>query len=100
MRPDRSGGWVVIRVEMQGDDKDRRARLHELDTILDALEQLNLHDNTSLPKHLRDSLESAGVSVSPRATITELIERVWEAQERYLQPGSPESPGGALRGGR
>ena len=59
-----------------------------------------LDDNTSLPKHLRDSLESAGVSVSPRATITELIERVWEAQERYLQPGSPESPGGALRGGR
>ena len=74
-------------------DTERRSRLHELDSVLDALEQLNLRDSTSIPSNLRQSLEELGVSV-PRnkPNITDLIERVWELQEHYLQSGTEGPP--------
>jgi hypothetical protein len=82
---------------LDGPENDRRERLHELDSILDALEQLNLSDTTRVPPTLRESLVSAGVEIPFRANITELIERVWELQEQYLQTGGTDASA-TLRG--
>ena len=68
----------------------RRDRLHELDSLLDQLEQLNLKDSNQLTSQLRERLAAIGVSAPSRANVTELIERVWEVQEQYLQAGGQE----------
>jgi len=69
--------------------------LHELDGILDALERLNLTDSTSLPEHLQQSLKGLGLTVPDQVNVTDLIERIWELQERYLGSSAPEGqPGG------
>ncbi|MFN2466292.1 MAG: hypothetical protein ABR598_08530 [Candidatus Dormibacteria bacterium] len=65
-------------------DELRRTQLHRLDTILDALERLNLADTNRLPSDLRHDLELAGIRVPSRPNITDLIERVWDLQEEYL----------------
>jgi hypothetical protein len=66
------------------EDRLRRTQLHRLDTILDALERLNLADTNRLPSDLRQDLEIAGIRVPSRPNITDLIERVWVLQEEYL----------------
>ncbi|MDQ6748137.1 MAG: hypothetical protein M3010_08560 [Candidatus Dormibacteraeota bacterium] len=66
------------------EERVRRSQLNRLDSILDALERLNLADTTRLPSDLRQDLELAGVHVPARPNITDLIERVWELQEEYL----------------
>ncbi|MDP9325408.1 MAG: hypothetical protein M3O87_02600 [Candidatus Dormibacteraeota bacterium] len=62
----------------------RREKLRDLDDILDALEQLNLRDTTSLPQALRDRLRDFGVDAPAKANVTALIEQVWELQEQFL----------------
>lgn len=66
---------------------ERRTRLHELDSILDALERLNLRDVKELPEPLRERLHDIGLEAGPRANVTKLIERVWELQEQFLRTG-------------
>lgn len=68
----------------RGDDKERRSSLRRLDDILDALEQLNLHDRTELTESLAESLVLLGVDDPYGATIPQLIERVWAMQQPYL----------------
>ena len=62
----------------------RRNHLRSLDTILGDLETLNLREIESLPRSLADRLRAEGVAVSPGATISELIDLVFRAQEAYL----------------
>ena len=76
------------------EDSARRTRLHELDSILDALERLNLSDSSDLPEHLEVSLRDLGLTVPDRVNVTELIERIWELQERYLGTIAPDGPPG------
>lgn len=85
---------AIIRRNLDGEHDDkRRERLHELDSLLDALEQLNLRESHDLTPQLRERLEGAGISVPAKPNVTELIERVWDVQERYLQSGGQEVPG-------
>ncbi len=69
------------------EEATRRERLHELDAVLDALERLNLEEASELPDALREKLGNLGVQAGARADFSALIERVWELQERFLQPG-------------
>ena len=82
------------------EESERRARLHELDGILDALERLNLQDANQLPANLRERLRQVGLDTGTKANVTELIERIWELQERYLStgPGAETPAGGSARG--
>ena len=66
------------------DDKERRSSLRRLDDILDALEQLNLHDRTELTEDLAESLVLLGVDDPYGIAIPQLIERVWAMQQPYL----------------
>lgn len=68
----------------RGDDKERRSSLRRLDDILDALEQLNLHDRTELTESLAESLVLLGVESPYSIAIPQLIERVWAMQQPYL----------------
>ena len=63
---------------------ERRLRLRRLDDILEALEQLNLHDQTELPDVLAERLQELQVEEPRKKTVTELIERVWAVQQPYL----------------
>lgn len=69
-------------------ESERRTRLHELDSVLDALERLNLRDAKELPASLRQRLHDLGVEAGPRSSVTKLIERVWELQEQFLRSTS------------
>jgi hypothetical protein len=66
------------------EESDRREKLRDLDDILDALELLNLRDLSTLPQGLRNRLREVGLDAPARANVTELIERVWELQEKFL----------------
>ncbi|HSS93519.1 MAG TPA: hypothetical protein VLR46_05955 [Candidatus Dormibacteraeota bacterium] len=68
----------------RGDDKERRSSLRRLDDILDALEQLNLHDRTELTEDLAESLVLLGVEDPYGIPIPQLIERIWAMQQPYL----------------
>jgi hypothetical protein len=72
------------------EDQERRSRLHQLDAILEALEQLNLRNAKELTPSLHEHLELAGVEVPVRPNITSLIEQVWDLQERYLRSADVE----------
>ncbi len=63
---------------------ERRLRLRRLDDVLEALEQLNLHDRTELPEVLRVRLLEIGVETPEKFTITQLIEKVWAIQQPFL----------------
>ena len=77
-------------------ESERLTRLHELDSILDGLERLNLRDAKELPASLRERLHDIGVEAGPRSNVTKLIERVWELQEQFLRStSSSESRTGA-----
>ncbi len=84
------------------EESERRARLHELDGILDALERLNLQDANQLPANLRERLHNVGLDTGAKANVTELIERIWELQEGFLStsPGAEAPAGGSPRGFR
>jgi len=67
-------------------DPLRRVRLRRLDDLLAELEDLNLHGATALPARLAEKLRAAGVGHPSEASITEVIDLLFRAQERYLQP--------------
>jgi hypothetical protein len=67
-----------------GGDQDRRARLYELDRVLDSLEQLNLKEAKELPPALRRQLAAVGLRAPAHPNFTALIEGVWELQEQLL----------------
>lgn len=67
------------------EDRLRRAQLQRLDSILDRLERLNLEESNRLTGDLRRDLEAAGIRIPPKPNVSELIERVWELQEEFLE---------------
>jgi hypothetical protein len=76
------------------DERARRARLQNLDSILDRLERLNLEETNRLSAELRHDLEGAGIRIPPRPNVSELIERVWELQEEFLEREEGGDPRG------
>jgi len=63
---------------------ERRNHLRRLDDILEALEQMNLNEQTKVSDLLADRLEQLGVE-GPRAfTVPQLIEKVWSYQQPFL----------------
>lgn len=53
--------------------------------MLEALEDLNLRDMTSLPTRIGGELQRAGVADPYRWSITELIDVVFDLQEPLLE---------------
>ena len=73
----------------------RRAILCELDGILAQLEELNLR-HQPVPGRLRMAVNRYGVPASSRLSAPELIEAIFEIQERFmLHPESTAAPLGA-----
>jgi hypothetical protein len=70
-----------------GEEIVRRIRLHELDLLLSQLEALNLRDVEDVPEQLSGRLRAAGVGHRTEATVTEVLDLVFRAQEAYLRPG-------------
>jgi|GEM_PF-2682495 hypothetical protein len=64
-------------------EEERRKQLRRLDDILEALEQLNLNEQSELTPELKRILESHGLKPE-KATITQLIEEIWKLQEKYM----------------
>ena len=78
-------------------DAIRRHELRRLDLLLAELEALNLKDAGVLPDRLSNHLRAAGIGHRRSASITETIDLVFKAQERYLQPmvGNPPNSSAA-----
>lgn len=64
----------------------RRVQLRHLDRLLGELETLNLRDAQELPADLSERLRDAGVGHRADASISEVIDLVFTAQEAFLQP--------------
>jgi hypothetical protein len=67
-------------------DAARRRRLRRLDALLGELETLNLAGTTTVPAGLSERLRAAGVGHPTGADISYVIDLLFRAQERYLQP--------------
>lgn len=67
------------------EDRLRRSQLQRLDSILDRLERLNLEETNRLSGDLRRDLEAAGIRIPSKPNVSDLIERVWELQEEFLE---------------
>ena len=67
------------------EDMSRRTQLQRLDSILDRLERLNLEETNRLSGDLRQDLEEAGIRIPSKPVVSDLIERVWELQEEFLE---------------
>ncbi|MGI8608386.1 MAG: hypothetical protein ACR2MY_04045 [Candidatus Dormibacteria bacterium] len=67
------------------EDRLRRAQLQRLDRVLDQLERLNLEESNRIGGDLRRDLEEAGIRIPAKPNVSELIERVWELQEEFLE---------------
>jgi hypothetical protein len=65
-------------------NEDRRRNLRRLDDILEALEQMNLRDETELSEPLERRLVELGIEQPRALSISELIERVWALQQPFL----------------
>ena len=63
----------------------RRTQLQSLDSILDRLERLNLDETNRLSGELRHDLEAVGIRIPAKPNVSDLIERVWELQEEFLE---------------
>lgn len=63
---------------------ERRQQLRRLDDILEALEQLNLHDERIVPLVLLGRLHEVGVRDPEKLNVPQLIEAVWALQQPYL----------------
>lgn len=66
------------------ENPERRMQLRRLDDILEALEQLNLHDEKTVPLQLLQRLHEVGVREPETLAIAQLIEAVWALQQPYL----------------
>ena len=75
------------------------SRLRELDRCLDALEQARLDDETVVDDELSARLRGQVPGIVPGLLITEALDLVFAAQERYLAgpPQSAASRGGGAR---
>jgi hypothetical protein len=69
---------------MDGMEVVRRIRIRELDGLLSELEMLNLREVGLLPEQLSTRLLQVGVPHDPQASISDLIDLVFRAQESYL----------------
>jgi len=67
------------------EDNLRRTQLQSLDSILDRLERLNLEETNRLSGDLRHDLEAVGIRIPSKPNVSDLIERVWELQEEFLE---------------
>ncbi|HUZ88647.1 MAG TPA: hypothetical protein VMU49_02330 [Candidatus Acidoferrales bacterium] len=63
---------------------ERRSRLRRLDDVLEALEQLNLHEIVSLPEEIAVRLVEVGLPDPYDHPIPILIEQVWGLQQPLL----------------
>jgi hypothetical protein len=63
---------------------ERRNQLRRLDDILEALEQLNLHEERTVPLPLLARLHEVGIRAPEALTIPQLIESIWALQQPYL----------------
>ncbi|HVB53706.1 MAG TPA: hypothetical protein VNF24_05890 [Candidatus Acidoferrales bacterium] len=63
---------------------ERRSILRRLDDLLEALEQLNLHESSHLSERLQQSLAAHGIPFEDDAEIRVIIERVWRKQEGHM----------------
>ena len=63
---------------------ERRNQLRRLDDILEALEQLNLHDERTVPLLLLARRHEVGVRTPEALSIPQRIESVWALQQPYL----------------
>lgn len=63
---------------------ERRNRLRRLDDVLEALEQMNLREQTELEQVLAERLVELGIEAPFDQTASQLIERVWAVQQPYL----------------
>ncbi len=64
--------------------EERRQNLRRLDDVLEALEQMNLHDRKELPDSLASRLVEIGIEKPHQYSITQLIEKVWAVQQPFL----------------
>jgi len=71
-------------------DPERRRQLRQLDEMLDALEQLNLREETRVPGRICRRLADLGIHDWANSTINELIERVLVLQEPLLFTEKPD----------
>ncbi|HEY6538230.1 MAG TPA: hypothetical protein VI138_04210 [Candidatus Dormibacteraeota bacterium] len=72
------------------DTTERRSILRRLDDLLEALEQLNLHETSHLTERIRQSLASHGIPFEDGAEIRVIIERVWRKQESHMAAARPD----------
>jgi len=72
---------------LTGDEIVRRIHLHELDVLLSQLEALNLRDVPLMPEQLSNRLRAAGIGHRSDASVTDVLDLVFRAQEVYLRPG-------------
>jgi hypothetical protein len=68
------------------DGEIKRLQLRRLDDALGQLESLNLKGVAFIPDPLQRRLRSIGVSHPSNASVTEVIDLVFRAQERFLTP--------------
>jgi hypothetical protein len=77
------------------DQSQLNEQLHELDRLLEALEQLNLRDQTVLPNGITNRLQALGMADVKGVDPSVLIPRVLDEQQRVrrafasMRPGRP-----------
>ncbi|MGH7640894.1 MAG: hypothetical protein ACREN7_01885 [Candidatus Dormibacteria bacterium] len=74
-------------VSASSETAERRSVLRRLDDLLEALEQLNLHETTRLTERIRHSLAAQGIPYEDGAEVRVIIERVWRKQETHMAGG-------------
>jgi hypothetical protein len=62
--------------------------MRDIDSILDALERLNVASRRELPRHLADRLADMGIVEFRGASITSLIDRVFTLQGQIVGGGA------------
>ena len=64
--------------------EERRQHLRRLDAILEALEQMNLNEQTDLGDPLAARLVELGIENPHDHSVPQLIEKVWSYQQPFL----------------
>jgi hypothetical protein len=73
--------WIGVLSGQMSTRAERHDRLQVLDSLLDELEELNLHDIPGLPAHLAQRLADSGVVVLG-GTVSQGMTAVWNEQAR------------------
>jgi hypothetical protein len=77
-------------ISASAETTERRSVLRRLDDLLEALEQLNLHESSQLTDRIRQSLTAHGIPFDDGAEIRVIIERVWHKQEGHMSGVRPD----------